>query len=233
MRTVGRGLVCEHSAVFAVTLLCTTLASLRSAPIVLHCLYCCLFVYCSIINECIVREYMLYRRNRLTLICDRVLCYYQRRGRVVAYAVVEENGQGAVRAPAGQTRYCAGTVRGFAPPITPAWTRCCGITWSPRGMYIMNGFTPPPHWIRNLPWYALTATTFALAGYMGMGDRCGATQPRSSGHIAVAGLIIGSAHTHTLGPGGTVRGLRHSGQGTRNGHGRMTIWLLILIGSVA
>ena len=31
-------------------------------------------------------------------------------------------------------------------------------------MYIMNGVTLPPPWIRNLPWSALIASTFALAG---------------------------------------------------------------------
>ena len=44
--TVGQRRVYKQSAVSAVTLLCTTLARLCSASRVLHCLYCCLFVYC-------------------------------------------------------------------------------------------------------------------------------------------------------------------------------------------
>ena len=140
MRTVARRLVCNRYAVPAVILSCATLARLRSASRLLHCLYYVIY-WCVVFGVCgvsVCAVYPIYRRNRLTLICDRVLCYYQhRRGRVVAYAVVEENGQGAVRAPAGQTRYCAGTRRGSAPLEPPPCTRSCGITWSPRGMYIM------------------------------------------------------------------------------------------------
>ena len=45
--------------------------------------------------------------------------------------------------------------------------------------------------------------------------------------------VILDRHTHTLGPGGTVGGLLHSGQGTRNGAGRIAVGLLVVIGSVA
>ena len=126
--TVAQRLVCDGYAVFAVILSCATLASLRSAPIVLHCLYCCLFVYCPIINECIVREYMLYRRNWLTYYIYIVYSNYHSRRKVVRYRVVEENGQGAVEAPPRQTRSSAGTPRGSAPLEPPAGTGSCGIT---------------------------------------------------------------------------------------------------------
>ena len=76
-------------------------------------------------------------------------------------AVAGENGQEAVEAPPRQTRSSAGTVRGFAPLEPPPCTRSCGITWPPISMYIMK--IPAP-WIRNLRWYSLIATTFALAG---------------------------------------------------------------------
>jgi len=76
--------------------------------------------------------------------------------RVARYRVVEENDPEAVQ----QTRSSAGTVRPFGPLITMGQTRYSGITVPPISMCIMR---IPPHWIRNLRWYSLMASTFALA----------------------------------------------------------------------
>ena len=94
--TVGRGLVYKCYAVLAVLISCATLASLRSAPILFHCLYsmiywCAVCVYYAVCVRCLSQ-----RRNRLTDYIYIVDSRYHSRRRVVRYRVVEENGQGAV-----------------------------------------------------------------------------------------------------------------------------------------
>ena len=119
----------------------------------------------------------------------------------------------------------------------------------------MNGVTLPPPWIRNLPWSALIASTFALAGSGSIDvvltalivsvllqfrairlDRpCMATLLFVIRiHQALSGIVL-DRHTHT-------RARWHS-QGaedtvgrapaTGNGHGGITVGLLVVIGSVA
>jgi len=155
--------------------LSATLASLRSASTVVYCVrcvYCYTFVYCyavyyRAVSVCIVRpcggsggpitarmSSAITRGGRISV--GRTGSRALAAGGVVLYRVVEENGPG----PRQGTRYSVATRRGFAPLITPPRTRSCGITVPPISMCIMR--IPPP-WIRNLRWYSLMATTFALA----------------------------------------------------------------------
>ena len=60
--TVGERLVCDGYAVFAVTLLCTTLASLCSASRLLHCLYYVIY-WCVVFGVCSVCVCAVYPRG--------------------------------------------------------------------------------------------------------------------------------------------------------------------------
>ena len=67
-----------------------------------------------------------------------------------------------VGGPWEETRYCATPGRPPGPLEPPHHARSCGITFRAISTHIMS-FRIPPHWIRNLRWYSLIATTFALA----------------------------------------------------------------------
>ena len=95
----------------------------------------------------------------------------------------------------------------------------------------MNGFTPPPALDPEPLLVRIDRQHIRTRLELGMVNRRGTDSTHSVGPIAVPGRHIGPAHT--LGPGGTVGGLLHSGQGIRNGAGRIAVGLLVVIGSVA
>ena len=64
--TVGQRRVYKQYAVFAVTLLCTTLASLCSASRLLHCLYYMIY-WCVVFGVCCVSVCRVYPTGRLWL----------------------------------------------------------------------------------------------------------------------------------------------------------------------
>ena len=101
--TVTQRLVYKCYAVPTAVPLCATLARLRSASRLLHCLYYMIY-WCVVFGVCGVCVCAVYptRRNGLTDYIYIVDSNYHSRRRVAAYRVAEENGQGAVRAPAGR-----------------------------------------------------------------------------------------------------------------------------------